>query len=127
MAGESLVLLATSGTAAAAALFAVVRQWRSERFKPGVDVATTDRTKADEDHLRATIKQMADENNRSRDYRVWQLENYLDLDRLWHREVIILLEGLVDQLRLELATTGRTLPDITLPTPPEIPGPPPRG
>ena len=124
MAGESLVLLATSGTAAAVAVFAAVRQWRVERHKPAVDVATADRTKADEDHLRATIKQMADETNRSRDFRIWALEGYLDLDRKWHREVIELLEGLVSQLRTELATTGRTLPDVTIPEPPAIPEPP---
>jgi hypothetical protein len=124
VAGESLVLLVTSGTAAAVAVFAAVRQWRTERFKPAVDAATSDRTKADEDHLRATIKTMADETNRSRDYRIWQLEGYIDLDRRWHREMIILLEGLVDQLRLELASTGRTLPDVNIPDPPQIPEPP---
>jgi hypothetical protein len=121
---ESLVLVGTSVTASVAAVGAVLRQWRSDRNKPVADAATADKAKAEEEHLRATVKSMAEETNRSRDFRVWQLENYIDLDRLWHREVIVLLEGLIDQLRLELATTGRTLPDVHLPPPPPVPEPP---
>lgn len=121
---ESVVLYATSGTASAVAVAALIRQWRAERNKPAVDDATAAQARANEEHLRATVKQMADETNRSRDYRIWQLEGYIDLDRRWHREMIILLEGLVDQLRLELASTGRTLPDVNIPDPPTIPEPP---
>lgn len=124
MAVESLVLVGTSITASAVAAGALIRQWRSDRNKPIVDSATAEKTKAEEEHLRATVKAMADETNRSRDYRIWQLEGYIDLDRRWHREMIILLEGLVDQLRLELASTGRTLPDVNIPDPPTIPEPP---
>jgi hypothetical protein len=115
-AGE-IVLYSTSIAGALVAAAALLRQWRAERNKPAVDVAN-------EDHLRQTIKQMADETNRSRDYRIWQLEGYIDLDRRWHREMIVLLEDLVDQLRTELAKNGRTLHDITVPPPPEIPEPP---
>lgn len=124
MAAESIVLYATSIAASVVAAGALIRQWRAERNKPAVDAATAGQAQANEDHLRATIKQMADETNKSRDYRIWQLEGYIDLDRRWHREMIVLLEGLVDQLRLELATTGRTLPDVHIPEPPAIPEPP---
>jgi hypothetical protein len=120
---ESLVLVGTSVTASVAAVGAVLRQWRSDRNKPVADAATADKAKAEEEHLRATVKSMAEETNRSRDYRVWALEGYIDLDRVWHREMIKLLEDLISQLRLELAQTGRELPDIAIPPPPEIPGP----
>lgn len=121
---ESVVLYSTSIAASVVAVGALIRQWRQERHKPAVDVAQVGQAQADEDHLRATIKQMADETNRSRDYRVWQLENYIDLDRKWHREMISLLEKLVEQLRWELAKDGHELPNIEMPPPPDIPEPP---
>jgi hypothetical protein len=124
MTGAELILGATTIVSCVVAATALAHQWIQDRRKPALDTAHAEQLVADKDTLRAEIKKMAEETNRSRDYRIWALEGYIDLDRLWHREVIELLEGLVGQLRRELARTGRTLPDIDLPPPPEIPAPP---
>jgi hypothetical protein len=103
---------------------ALIREWRRDRGKPAVDAAQADQMLADKDTLRATIEKMAAETHRSRDFRIWQLEGYVDLDRSWHRKMITLVEYLIELLRAELAKNGGALPVIDVPLPPEIPEPP---
>lgn len=108
-----IILWATSIISAAVAVAAVVQS----RRKPKLD-------RANEEQITETVKEIAARTNRKRDVRIWQLEGYVDLDRSWHREIIVILEQLVDQLRDEFRKTGRELPEIAIPTPPEVPKPP---
>lgn len=116
MTGGEIILAVTAIISAGVAIFALLREWRRDRLKPTVDIATTDQ-------LRSTVKQMAEETNRARDYRIWQLEGYVDLDRIWHREMIKIVEQLRDLLQVEMTRTAMQMPEIPIPAPPEIPAP----
>lgn len=124
MTGGEVILAVTTIVSVVIAAFALVREWRRDRLKPAVDAADAEQKVADRDQLRATIKQMADETNRARDYRIWQLEAYLDMDRSWHRKMTSLVENLIEALNTELGKSGGHLPDFDIPDPPGIPEPP---
>lgn len=92
-----------------------------ERHKPTLD-------KTQDEKYRAEIKRMSDETNAKRDYRIWQLEGYIDLDRGWHRDVIGLFEQLAAVLQqlqdAGLIPADMNIPDVTFPPPPSVPEPP---
>lgn len=123
--GPAAAFGATTIMSLSVAAVASVRAWVTPRRQAKIEDKTADQLSADSDQIRAEIKKMADETNRSRDYRIWQLEGYIDLDRTWHRKMIELVETLIDLLRAELAKTDRKPPKLDIPIPPEIPPPPP--
>lgn len=95
------------------------------RHRPAVDTAQVGQINADEDHLRATIAQMSKETNRDRDYRIWQLEQHYDRKIMpWQRQIIALVERLINLLRIEIEKNGGIMPDIEVPLPPDLPEPP---
>jgi hypothetical protein len=95
------------------------------RRKPAVDAAQVGQINADEDHLRATITQMSKETNRDRDYRIWQLEQHYDRKIMpWQRQIIALVERLINLLRIEIEKNGGIMPDIEVPVAPDLPEPP---
>jgi hypothetical protein len=101
---------------------AVLVKHLQDRNKPALDSSNTDVAKA-------TLRHMVDETNRNRDVRLWQLEGYVDLDRTWHRKMIVLTEELIDLLQQAreagFLSAEAEIPDpSTIPSPPEIPEPP---
>lgn len=120
----SLAFGTTTILSVSVAAASVAREWVRDRRQRRVEDADVDETVASEEQIRAEIKRMADDTNRSRDYRIWQLEGYIDLDRTWHRKMVALVETLIDLLRVELARSNRKPPKLDIPVPPEIPPPP---
>lgn len=121
MAAGEWVLYGTSITASAVALGG----WIQNRRKPTVDAAQAAQIDADEKHLRATIERMSKETNRDRDYRIWQLEQHYDRKIMpWQRQIIALVERLINLLRTEIEKNGGIMPEIDIPMPPELPEPP---
>jgi hypothetical protein len=111
---------------AAGAVVAVVLDRKRDRNKPALDSSNVDVAKA-------TLQQMIEEGNYYRDVRIWQLEGYVDLDRVWHRQSIETTHRLIAIVRMLLALlkdAGVDTPDIEMPAepppPPEIPKPPSR-
>lgn len=107
------------------ALVAPIIQRRQDRNKPALDAGNTSVAET-------TVRQMVTELSRGRDIRLWQLEGYVDLDRVWHRasiattqELTEIVRRLIDIVRhagLEVPADIQ-IPD-ELPPPPEIPQPP---
>lgn len=124
LSAASLAFGTTTILSVSVAVVSVAREWVRDRRQRRVEDADVDETIASEDQIRAEIKKMADDTNRSRDYRIWQLEGYIDLDRTWHRKMVALVEMLIELLRVELAKTHRKPPKLDIPVPPEIPPPP---
>lgn len=95
------------------------------RRQPAVNTAQIGQINANEDHLRATITQMSKETNRDRDYRIWQLEQHYDRKIMpWQRQIIALVERLINLLRIEIEKNGGIMPDIEVPVAPDLPEPP---
>lgn len=88
------------------AALVLFRDWWNDRKKPAIN--------------EATITQMADERHRARDFRNWQLEGFVDLEREWRRKIAVWIETKIEQWR-----RGEPAPpELDYPPPPEIPAPP---
>lgn len=109
---SELILGGTSILSAAGVITAAV--WK--RGQPSLDKAT-------EAKYRGELKKMSEETNRNRDIRIWQLEGYIDLDRTWHRKIIVLCERLID-LAVQAKTGGFLPVGTVIPTTEDIPSPP---
>lgn len=117
------ILAATSVLTVLGAFATLVWNHRRDRNQPVVDAVTAEQG-------RAELRKMVDETNSYRDYRIWQLEAYLDLDREWHRDVVAKFDKV---LTILIATRADALPpdidfsQLRLPLPPQVPEPPRRG
>lgn len=119
-----IILTGTSIVTVLGAVLTLVWEHRRDKNKPALDEVSTAQG-------RAELKRMVDETNSYRDYRIWQLEGYLDLDREWHREVVTQFTKLLDVL-ITMDREGHVPADIAfsdfrLPEPPRVPEPPRRG
>lgn len=93
------------------------------RRKPALDASTLSKDAVTNESVKAEIKKMADETNLARDQRIWQLEQFVDKARPYFRVIHDIVDELCQRLKAEVEKNGGTMPDITVPDPPEIPPP----
>lgn len=107
---------------------------RRDRLKPAVDQSGIEHTGADSERIRRTVDEMSRASNAWRDTWLWSLQGFLNLDQVWHMEVITnqrLMRAAIAELIAMLKALDVDVDHIIIPpdppAAPPIPSPPPVG